>query len=50
VLSSGHGRKNDDADALSVGIAALTSHALGTAETDAATRLCALSSSTAMTW
>jgi transposase len=37
VLSSGHGRKNDDADALSVGIAALTSHALGTAEIDAAT-------------
>jgi hypothetical protein len=31
VLSSGHGRKNDDADALSVGIAALTSPALGTA-------------------
>ncbi len=37
VLSSGHGRKNDDADALSVGIAALTSPALGTAEIDAAT-------------
>jgi transposase len=37
VLSSGHGRKNDDADARSVGIAALTSHALGTAEIDAAT-------------
>jgi transposase len=37
VLSSGHGRKNDDADALSVGIAALTSHALGTAQIDAAT-------------
>ncbi len=37
VLSSGHGRKNDDADALSVGIAALTSPALRTAEIDAAT-------------
>ena len=37
VLSSGHGRKNDDADALSVGIAALTSPALGTAQIDAAT-------------
>ena len=37
VLSSGHGRKNDDVDALSVGIAALTSHALGTAKIDAAT-------------
>ena len=37
VLSSGHGRKNDEADALSVGIAALTSHALGTAKIDAAT-------------
>ena len=37
VLSSGHGHKNDDADALSVGIAALTSPALGTAEIDAAT-------------
>jgi transposase len=37
VLSRGHGRKNDDADALSVGIAALTSPALGTARIDAAT-------------
>jgi transposase len=37
VLSSGHGRKNDDADALSVGLAALTSPALGTVEIDAAT-------------
>lgn len=37
VLSSGHGRKNDYADALSVGIAALTSPALRTAEIDAAT-------------
>ena len=34
---AGHGRKNDDADAVSVGIAALTSPALGTAEIDAAT-------------
>ena len=38
MLSSGHGRKNHDADALSVGIAALTSHALGPAKIDAATR------------
>jgi sugar diacid utilization regulator len=37
VLSIGHGRKNDDADALSVGIAALTSRTLNTAETDAET-------------
>jgi transposase len=37
VLSSGHGRKNDDADALSVGIAAPTSPAPRTAEIDAAT-------------
>jgi transposase len=37
VLSSGHGRKNDDADARSVGIAALTSPALGTAKIDTAT-------------
>jgi transposase len=37
LLSSGHGRKNDDANALSVGIAALTSPALGTAKIDAAT-------------
>ena len=35
--ASGHGRKNDDADALSVGIAALTSPALRTAEINAAT-------------
>jgi transposase len=34
VLSIGHGRKNDDADAVSVGIAALTSPALNTAHTD----------------
>src|SRR5262249_34561273 len=37
VLSSGHGRKNDDADALAGGIAALTSPAVRTAEIDAAT-------------
>jgi transposase len=37
VLSIGHGRKNDDADALSVGVAALTSRTLNTAETDAET-------------
>jgi transposase len=37
VLSIGHGRKNDDADAVSVGIAALTSPTLNTAHTDAHT-------------
>jgi transposase len=37
VLSIGHGRKNDDADALSVGIAALTCPTLNTAEIDAET-------------
>jgi transposase len=37
LLSVGHGRKNDDADAVSVGIAALTSPTLNTAETDAQT-------------
>jgi len=34
VLSIGHGRKNDDADAVSVGIAALTSPTLNTAHID----------------
>ena len=37
LLSSGHGRKNDDADAVSVGIAALTSRTLNAAQIDAAT-------------
>jgi transposase len=37
LLSIGHGRKNDDADAVSVGIAALTSPRLNTAHTDADT-------------
>src|ERR1700753_3611494 len=37
LLSTGHGRKNDDADALSVGIAALTSRGLNHAEIDSAT-------------
>ena len=37
VLSIGHGRKNDDADAVSVGIAALTSRRLNTARIDAET-------------
>src|SRR6201997_4932107 len=37
VLSIGHGRKNDDADALSVGVAARTSRTLNTAATDAET-------------
>jgi transposase len=35
VLSIGHGRKNDNADAVSVGVAALTSRTLNTAETTA---------------
>jgi transposase len=37
LLSTGHGGKNDDADALSVGIAALTSRRLNHAEIDSAT-------------
>lgn len=37
VLSTGHGRKNDNADAISVGIAALTSRTLTTAAVDAGT-------------
>ena len=36
VLSTGHGRKTDQADAVSVGIAALTATRLNTARTDAA--------------
>jgi transposase len=35
MLSTGHGRKNDDADAVSVGIAALSARALNTASVDA---------------
>ena len=35
VLSTGHGRKTDQADAISVGIAALTATRLNTARTDA---------------
>lgn len=37
LLSSGHGRKSDAADAVSVGIAAHTSKSLNTAEIDSAT-------------
>ena len=37
IASIGHGRKNDNADAVSVGVAALTSRTLNTAETDAET-------------
>lgn len=37
LLSTGHGRKNDDADALSVGVAALTSRTLNSVEIDTAT-------------
>ncbi len=36
LLSSGHGRKNDDADAISVGIAALTAPQLQTVQVDQA--------------
>jgi len=36
LLSTGHGRKSDDADAVSVGVAALTAHGLTTARMDAA--------------
>jgi transposase len=34
MLSTGHGRKNDDADAISVGIAALTATGLGSTSID----------------
>ena len=37
LLSTGHGRKSDDADAVSVGIAAHTSRSLNSAEIDSAT-------------
>lgn len=37
LLSTGHGRKSDEADAVSVGIAAHTSSSLNTAEIDSAT-------------
>lgn len=37
LLSTGHGRKSDDADAVSVGIAAQTSKSLNTAEINSAT-------------
>ncbi|GAF46551.1 IS110 family transposase [Rhodococcus wratislaviensis] len=35
LLSAGHGRKSDDADAVSVGVAVLTGHGLTTARMDA---------------
>lgn len=35
LLSAGHGRKSDDPDAASVGVAALTGHGLTTARMDA---------------
>lgn len=38
LLSTGHGRKNDDADAISVGVVALTSSSLNSTEIDSATR------------
>ena len=38
LLSTGHGHKNDDSDALSVGVAALTSTTPNTAETDGVAR------------
>jgi hypothetical protein len=37
LLSTGHGRKNDQADAVSVAVAALTSTRLRTVEVDQAT-------------
>jgi transposase len=37
LLSTGHGRKSDDADAVSVGVAAHTSRSLNTAETNTTT-------------
>jgi transposase len=37
LLSTGHGRKSDEADAVSVGVAAHTSNSLNTAEIDSAT-------------
>ena len=37
LLSTGHGRKSDEADAVSVGVAAHTSNSLTTAEIDSAT-------------
>ena len=36
VLSTGHGRKTDEADVVSVGIAAMTATRLNTASVDAA--------------
>mgnify|MGYP003584132538 CR=1 FL=1 len=36
LLSTGHGRKSDDADAVPVGVAALTAHGLTTGRMDAA--------------
>jgi transposase len=36
LLSSGHGRKNDNADAISVGIAAMTAPQLQTVQVDEA--------------
>jgi hypothetical protein len=36
LLSTGHGRKSGDADAVSIGVAALTAHGLTTARMDRA--------------
>jgi len=38
LLSTGHGRKNDDVDAISVSIAALTSRTIDSAEISSTTR------------
>lgn len=46
VLSTGHGHKNDDSDALSVGVAALTSTTLNTAETDGVARKSSITATT----
>jgi hypothetical protein len=50
LLSSRHGRRNDDADALSVGIAAMTAAHLNTVLVDEAVAALRHWSSTARTW
>ena len=47
LLSTGHGRKSDDADAVSVGIAA---HTLNSAEIDSVQQRYVPSSNTATIW
>jgi transposase len=50
MLSTGHGRKNDDADAVSVAIAARSAPRLNSAAVDGAVIAYAQSPSTATTW